>query len=77
MLTALYRLQLLKAWEEEGSFKDNILQDKKISGYLDADELESLFDVKYHLGHIDTIIKRLDDLSDLILFVPWRITLEK
>jgi adenylosuccinate lyase len=53
----------LKAWEEEGSFKDNILQDGRITGYLGADELESLFDVKYHLGHIDTIIKRLDDLS--------------
>src|SRR5665811_1512129 len=53
----------LKAWEEEGSFKDNILQDGRISGLLSADELESLFDVKYHLGHIDTIIKRLDKIS--------------
>jgi adenylosuccinate lyase len=53
----------LKAWEEEGSFKDNILQDSRITGYLGADELEGLFDVKYHLGHIDTIIKRLDGIN--------------
>ncbi len=50
----------LKAWEEEGNFKENILRDKKIAEYLTADELESLFDVKYHLKHIDAIIDRLD-----------------
>ena len=51
----------IRAWEEEGSFKDNILQDKRITSYITDDELESLFDVKYHLSHIDTIISRLDE----------------
>jgi adenylosuccinate lyase len=60
---SLVQSAALKAWEDEGSFKDNILQDKKITSYLNAEELESLFDVKYHLGHIDTIIKRLDGLN--------------
>jgi len=50
----------LKAWEEEGSFKDNILADKKVKQYLSADELEGMFDVRYHLKHIDAIIDRLD-----------------
>lgn len=59
----LVQAAALRAWEEEGSFKDNILQDDRITGYLSADELESLFDVKYHLSHIDTIIKRLDDIK--------------
>ena len=45
-----------------GSFKDNILQDNRITSYITADELESLFDVKYHLSHINTIISRLDDI---------------
>jgi adenylosuccinate lyase len=60
---SLVQSAALKAWEDEGSFKDNILQDGRIAGYLSADELEGLFDVKYHLSHIDTIIKRLDDIS--------------
>jgi adenylosuccinate lyase len=50
----------LKAWEEEGSFKENILADKKVKQYLTEEELEGLFDVKYHLKHIDAIIDRLD-----------------
>ena len=58
----LVQAAALKAWEEEGNFKDNILQDNRITGYISADELESLFDVKYHLSHINTIIKRLDDI---------------
>ena len=51
----------LKAWEEEGSFKENMLKEKKIAKYLDAKELEGLFDVGYHLKYIDTIINRLDN----------------
>jgi adenylosuccinate lyase len=51
-----------KAWEEEGSFKENLLNEKVITDYLTKDELESLFDVKYHLKYIDTIIQRLDEI---------------
>jgi len=53
----------LAAWDEEGSFKENILHEEKVLNLLNASELESLFDVKYHLQHIDTIIKRLDYLD--------------
>ncbi len=60
---SLVQSAALKAWEEEGSFKDNILQDNRITGYLGADELESLFDVRYHLSHINTIIDRLDEIN--------------
>ena len=82
MPIVLYSLQPLKAWEEEGSFKDNILQDNRITGYISADELESLFDVKYHLSHINTIIKRLDDKHGLLQYslifnLSLGITLEK
>ncbi|MBN1299352.1 MAG: adenylosuccinate lyase [Actinobacteria bacterium] len=52
----------LKAWDEEGSFKDNILNDRAVTDILNADEIEALFDVKYHLAHIDDIIKRLDNI---------------
>jgi adenylosuccinate lyase len=49
----------LKAWEEEGSFKENLLKEKNILKYFTKDEIESLFDVKYHLKHIDEIIERV------------------
>jgi adenylosuccinate lyase len=49
----------LKAWEEEGSFKENLLKEKNILKYFTKDEIEGLFDVKYHLKHIDEIIERV------------------
>jgi adenylosuccinate lyase len=52
----------LKAWEEEGSFRENILKDKRIAGLITESEMDSLFDVSYHLKHVDTIIKRLQGL---------------
>jgi adenylosuccinate lyase len=59
----LVQSSALKAWEEEGSFKENILSDPGISDYLKDDELEKLFDVKYHLEYVDTIIDRLKDIK--------------
>ena len=52
----------LKAWEEEGSFKENLFKEKKITGIISKTKIESLFDVSYHLKHIETIIKRLQDI---------------
>ena len=59
---AIVQSAALKAWEEEGSFKENLLNEKVITDCLTKDELESLFDVKYHLKYIDTIIQRLDKI---------------
>ncbi|MBM3699906.1 MAG: adenylosuccinate lyase [Actinobacteria bacterium] len=53
----------LKAWDQEGSFKENILNEKKVADILGHDEIEKLFDVNYHLQHINTIIKRLDEID--------------
>ncbi|MCE5329320.1 adenylosuccinate lyase [bacterium] len=49
----------LSAWEEEGSFKENLFKEPKIKGLLAGDEIEKLFDVNYHLKYVDTIIDRL------------------
>ena len=49
----------LKAWDEEGSFKENLLKEKNILKYFTKDEIEGFFDVKYHLKHIDEIIERV------------------
>jgi adenylosuccinate lyase len=52
----------LKAWEDEGSFKDNLLKNEKILNLIPKDEFEKLFDVNYHLKYIDVIINRLQEI---------------
>jgi adenylosuccinate lyase len=52
-----------KAWSEEGSFKENIEKEEKVKSLLGSEELEELFDVRYHLRYVDTIIGRLEGLK--------------
>lgn len=56
---AVVQAAALKAWDEEGSFKENLFKEKNILKYFTKDEIEGLFDVKYHLKHIDEIIERV------------------
>ncbi len=51
-----------KAWNEEGSFRKNIEEEEKIRSLISSEELEGLFDVKYHLRYVDEIIDRLNDI---------------
>ena len=51
-----------KAWNEEGSFRENISKDKKVAGLFSPQELEELFDYNYHLRFVDEIIDRLSDI---------------
>ena len=59
---ALIQKAALEAWNDEGNFKENLLKEKKILSLLTKDELEELFDVKYHLRYIDKIIGRLENI---------------
>ena len=59
---SLIQSAAIKAWDSEGSFKENIMSESKILSFLSRDELERLFDVKYHLRYIDKIINRLADI---------------
>lgn len=59
---ALVQSSALKAWEEEGSFLENLLAEKKITDIISESDIRKLFDVAYHLKHIDTIINRLKDI---------------
>ncbi|TET51727.1 MAG: adenylosuccinate lyase [Actinomycetota bacterium] len=51
-----------EAWNEEGSFRENISKDKKVAGLFNPQELEELFDYNYHLRFVDEIIDRLNDI---------------
>ena len=50
------------AWNNEGSFKENISRDERVSGLFSTEELEKLFDYNYHLRYIDEIIDRLNNI---------------
>jgi adenylosuccinate lyase len=60
----IIQTEALGAWDNEGSFRENILKNKKIVEFLNPAEIESLFDVKYHLQYIDNIINRLNSLGE-------------
>jgi adenylosuccinate lyase len=49
----------LEAWNNEGSFKENLLKEEKVLSFTDRDNIEKLFKVEYHLKYIDEIIDRL------------------
>jgi len=59
---ALVQGAALKAWEEEGSFLENLLIEKKITDIISEKDIKKLFDVNYHLKYVDTIIDRLKDI---------------
>jgi len=59
---SLVQSAAMSAWKNEGSFKENIVKDDRILSFISKNELEGLFEVKYHLRYIDKIIDRLEDI---------------
>ena len=51
----------MPAWRGEGHFIDNLKADKDVAAKLPAQEIEALFDVAYHIKHVDTIFARVFD----------------
>jgi adenylosuccinate lyase len=51
----------MKVWESDGelSLLDLLKADPEVSQRLSAKDLESLFDLGYHLKHVDTIFARV------------------
>ena len=57
-----YRLvqkNAMRAWNGEGSLLDLLLADQDVTGALSTAELTQLFDLDYHLKHVDTIFARV------------------
>jgi adenylosuccinate lyase len=57
-----YRLvqrNAMPVWRGEGQFIDLLKDDTEVTALLDAGELEALFDLGYHLKHVDTIFDRV------------------
>jgi adenylosuccinate lyase len=47
----------MKVWQEGGQLKERLASDDEVRKYLTLEELNSLFDLGYHLKHVDTIFK--------------------
>jgi adenylosuccinate lyase len=55
----LVQSNAIKAWRGEGEFLALLRADPGVAQALPAGELESLFDVGYHLKHVDTLFARV------------------
>jgi len=49
----------MKVWETGQEFKDLIMKDQGIGGYLSKTEIEEIFDLDYHVKHVDDIYERV------------------
>jgi adenylosuccinate lyase len=49
----------MRAWEEGEEFKDQLLQDPEVREVLGKDEIETCFDLGYHLRHVEEIFHRV------------------
>ena len=51
----------LKVWSGEKEFKELLLEDPDIRAHLSSEEITELFDIDYHLKHVDEIFERVFD----------------
>jgi len=55
----LVQRNAMRAWNGEGTLLDLLLADKDVTKALPKAQLEKLFDLDYHLKHVDTIFARV------------------
>jgi adenylosuccinate lyase len=57
----LVQRNAMKVWDSDGalSLLDLLKSDADVTAYLSAQQLDKLFDLEYHLKHIDTIFARV------------------
>ena len=56
---AIVQRNAMSVWRGEGEFLKLLQADKDVAKVLSARELEGLFDLGYHLKHVDTIFERV------------------
>ena len=62
-----YRLvqgHAMRAWEEELDFPELVRADAEIANSIDADTLDSIFDLGHYTRHVDTVFDRLHALTE-------------
>ncbi len=56
---ALVQRNAMPVWRGKGEFLELLKADKDVGKVLSGQELEALFDLGYHLKHVDTIFERV------------------
>jgi adenylosuccinate lyase len=59
-----YRLvqrNAMRVWEEGGQLKERLKEDPEVMEQLSAGEIDAVFDLRYHLKHVETIFGRVFD----------------
>ncbi len=56
--TAVQR-SAMRVWEDGGDFRALLEADADVAGHLSGDLLAALFELDYHLAHVDTIFERV------------------
>ena len=56
---AIVQRNAMKAWEGKGEFKEALLVDRDLRGYLSAEEIEGVFDVSHALRWVDESYARV------------------
>jgi adenylosuccinate lyase len=56
---AIVQRSAMRGWRGQGEFLSLLKADKDVAKVLSAPELEALFDLGYHLKHVDTIFERV------------------
>jgi adenylosuccinate lyase len=62
-----YRLvqgHAMRAWEEELDFPELVRADAEVAKRIDADTLDSIFDLGHYTRHVDTVFDRLHAISN-------------
>jgi adenylosuccinate lyase len=54
----------MRVWRGEGAFLDFLNADPQVSGAISPTELAALFDLDYHVKHVDTIFARVFGTDD-------------
>jgi adenylosuccinate lyase len=49
----------MKVWETGQEFKDLIMEDQEIGEHLSRTEIEEIFDLDYHVKHVNDIFERV------------------
>lgn len=49
----------MRAWEEQKSFLDLLMNDSNVISKIESSELEKIFDINLHFKHVDEIFKRV------------------
>ena len=58
---SIVQASAMRVWKDGGQLLDYLKKDKKVTGAISDSDLEALFDMGYHLKHVDTIFKRVFD----------------